>query len=211
LTDTQAADALGTRIDWKFALHLSLLPGKFDEKALCLFRGAVMRDSSNQYEYQVLIDRLISYAPSLNDRFQGLKSLELVSLVCSVNRLNRVHLVMNQALEALAARFPQWLRTIALPHWYGRYNPAIGLFDITILPEQQRFFMEEIGLDIGYLLEKVRQRSTREIGELNEIRSLKQVWLQELQTLSPVEPDRLELSSLKDCEHCSLRGAGERH
>jgi hypothetical protein len=158
-----------------------------------------------------LIDQLINYAPSLNERFQDLKSLELVSLVCSVNRLNRIHLAMNQALEALAARFPQWLRTIALPHWYGRYNPTISLFDITILPAQQRLFMEEIELDIRYLLEKVQQDSTREISELNEIRSLKQVWLQQLQTLKPLESDRLELLSPKDCESCSMRGAGGRY
>jgi transposase len=211
LTDVQAADALQTRIDWKFALHLSLLPGMFDKNALCLFRSAVVRDPRGQYEYQALIDQLISYAPSLNERFQDLKSLELVSLVCSVNRLNRIHLAMNQALEALAARFPQWLRTIALPHWYGRYNPTISLFDITILPAQQRFFMEEIELDIRYLLEKVQQDSTREISELNEIRSLKQVWLQQLQTLKPLESDRLELLSPKDCESCSMRGAGGRY
>jgi transposase len=211
LTDVQAADALRTRIDWKFALHLSLMPGMFDENALCLFRSAVVRDPRDQYEYQVLIDRLINYAPSLNDRFQALRSLELVSLVCSVNRLNLVHLAMNQALEALAARFPQWLRTIALPHWYGRYNPAIGLFDVTILPPQQRFFMEEIGLDIQYLLEKVRQDSTQEISELNEIKSLRQVWLQQLTTMKHLKPDRLELLSPKDCENCSLNGAGRRH
>jgi transposase len=211
LTDAQAVDALRTRIDWKFALHLSLLPGMLNENALCLFRGAVLRDSMNQYEYQALIDRLISYAPSLNDRFQGLKSLELVSLVCSVNRLNRVHLAMNQAIEALASRFPQWLRTIALPHWYGRYNPIIGLFDVTILPAQQRFFMEEIWLDIRYLLESVRQYSTREISELDEIRSLEQVWLQQLQTRKALDPDQLELLSPRDCENCSLRGTGGRH
>jgi hypothetical protein len=71
--------------------------------------------------------------------------------------------------------------------------------------------MEEIELDIRYLLEKVQQDSTREISELNEIRSLKQVWLQQLQTLKPLESDRLELLSPKDCESCSMRGAGGRY
>lgn len=208
LTDAQAGDALRTRIDWKFALHLSLLPKMLDEKALCLFRVGILSDAVGQHEYQELINRLVSYAPSLNDRFQRLRSLELVSLVCSVNRLNQVQQAMNRVLEILAARFPQWLRTIALPHWYGRYNPAIGKFDGTILPGQQRFFMEEIGSDIQHLLEKARQSGLREISELHEVRLLEQVWLQQLQTLEPLQPDWLELLSHKDCENCSQRGAG---
>jgi transposase len=31
LTDVQAVDAVRTRIDWKFALHLSLIPARFHE------------------------------------------------------------------------------------------------------------------------------------------------------------------------------------
>jgi transposase len=211
LTDAQASTAVGTRIDWKFALHLSLLPKPLDEKVPCLFRQEILRNPVGQYEYQILIDRLVRYAPSLNDRFQHLRSLELVALVCSVNRLNQVHQSMNRALEVLAARFPQWLRTITLPHWYGRYNPAIDRFHGTILPGGHPFLLEEIEADIQHLLDKVHQSGSREISELHEVKSLEQIWLQQLSASKPLPPGRLELLSHKDCESCSQRGAGGRH
>jgi transposase len=206
LTDGQASDALRTRLDWKFALHLSLLPRTLDQYALCRFREEILSDPLIQPEYQVLVDRLVRYAPSLQDRFHHLRSVELVSQVCWVNRLDEIQQAMNRVLEVLAVRFPQWLRTITLPHWYGRYYPGMGRSDGTILPGGQRFFMEEIGLDIQYLLEKIRQASSREIGELEEVRSLEHVWLHQLQAWKPSHPDHLELLSHQDCEDCSHKG-----
>jgi transposase len=206
LTDGQASDALRTRLDWKFALHLSLLPRTFDKHGLCQFREETLGDPGIQHEYQLLLNRLVHYASSLSGRFQDLRSIELISQVCWVNRLDEIQQAMNRVLEVLATRFPQWLRTITLPHWYGRYYAGMGRSDGTILPGRQRFFMEEIGLDIQYLLEKIRQASSPEIGGLNEVRSLEQVWSHQFQALKPLHPDRLELLSHEDCATCSHRG-----
>lgn len=210
LTDVQAIDAVRTRTDWKFALHLSLFPGSLHENALCRFRQQTLSDVISQREFQRLIDRLIALAPSLGHNFQNLSSLEVVSLVCSLNRLYRAQQAMNQALEVLAARFPQWLRKIALPHWYGRYNPTVPRLDVAILLGQQRFLIEEIASDIHHLLEKVDQSGSREISELPEVKLLEQVWLQQFQTLNQTRTDRLETLSLRDCELCSHKEAGRR-
>ena len=207
LTDAQASDALRTRIDWKFALHLSLLPRTLDEIVLCRFRERMLNHAIEQYAYQMLLDRLIRSVPLLASQLQLPGSLEMVSRVCSVNRLNQVHQAMNRVLEVLAARFPQWLRTIALPHWYGRYNPSLTKFDGSVLPHQQRSFLEEIGSDIQHLLERVHQSGSQEIGELYEIRLLEQVWLQQVETLKNDSP---KLFKNQNCKNCSLKTAGGR-
>jgi transposase len=206
LTDRQAADAMRTRIDWKFALHLALLPRMLDENALCPFRQGILSDAARQREYQLLIDQLVRFAPSLNNYFQDLESLELVSLVCSLNRLDQAQQAMKQALEALAAKFPQWLRQIALPHWYGRYNPATLRLDVAVLLSQQRFLMEEICSDIHYLLEKVPQSGSQELSGLLQINVLEQICLKQCQTLKEKQPDLLESLSPEDCNSCSHRG-----
>jgi hypothetical protein len=66
--------------------------------------------------------------------------------------------------------------------------------------------MGEIGLDIQYLLEKTRQASSREIGELHEVRILEQAWIHQFQSLKPFHPDSLESFNHKDCENCSHKG-----
>ena len=211
LTDVQSIDAVRTRTDWKFALHLSLFPANLHENALCWFRQQILSDAVRQREFQRLMDRLIVLAPTLNSNFQSLKSLEVVSLVCSLNSLHRAQQAMNQALEVLAVRFPQWLRKIALPHWYGRYNPTVHRLDVAILLGQQRFLMEEIASDIHHLLEKVDQSGSREISELHEVKVLNRVWTQMFPVTDQAPNHRLESLSIRDCDFCFHDGAGGRH
>jgi hypothetical protein len=118
---------------------------------------------------------------------------------------------MNQTLEVLAVRYSQWLRKIALPHWYGRYNPTAPRLDVAILLGQQRFFMEEIASDIHHLLENVHQSGSHEINELYEVQVLERVWTQQFQGRNLDQSLRLEALSLKDCEVCSHKGAGRRN
>jgi transposase len=211
LTDEQASDAVRTRLDWKFALHLSLLPQPLGEMALCQFRERILSNGMDAQAYQVLIDGLVRSVPLLDSRMGLPGSLEIVSLVCSVNRLNQFHQAMNRVLEVLAARFSPWLRAIALPHWYGRYNPASARFGGSILPDQQRFRIEEIGSDIQHLLEQVSQSGSPEIRELSEIRFLEQVWLQHLETVRLSPGNQLTLFDHTDCESCSQKTGGGRH
>jgi transposase len=178
LTDVQAVDAVRTRTDWKFALHLSLIPARFHEYEFCEFRQTLLTNSVHQSEFQRLMDRLSAFVPALQGNFQNLRSHEVVASVCSVNRLDHAQQAMNQVLQILAARSPDWLRTVALPHWYGRYNRAAPRLEVAVLLGQQRFLMEEIGADIHHLLEKVEQSGSRELGELDEVKALNQLWVQ---------------------------------
>ena len=98
LTDVQAVDAVRTRIDWKFALHLSLIPARFHEYVFCEFRQRILTDSVSQHEFQKLVDRLITLVPSLSNNFQNLNSLDAVAFVCSVNRLNHAQQAMHQVI-----------------------------------------------------------------------------------------------------------------
>ncbi len=208
LTDVQAVDAVRTRTDWKFALHLSLVPVRFHEYVFCEFRQRILTDPTSQYEFQKLLDRLITLIPSLSNNFQNLKSRDVVTFVCSVNRLDRAQQAMNQVLEILAARFPDWLRKTALPHWYGRYNRAIPRLDVALLLGQQHFLMEEIGADIHHLLGKVHQSGSSELAELEEIQALNRVWSREFKVPSVAPANWPE--NFKDCSTCAYRGAGRR-
>jgi transposase len=211
LTDAQAVDAIRTRIDWKFALHLSLIPATFYEGTLCKFRQRMLIDPASQSEFQKFVDRLITFVPSFQKNFHNLKSLEVVATVCSLNRLSHAQQAMNQTLEILAVKFPDWLRKITLPHWYGRYSPATSRLDVAILLGQQRFLMEEIGTDIHHLLEKIQQSGLQDLAEIYEVKTLDQVWLQQFKGPHSGSNSWPENLNLKDCNTCTLRWSGRRH
>lgn len=180
LTDMQAVDAVRTRIDWKFALHLSLLPVIFHEQELCSFRQRILIDPQNQGQFQKLIDRIGAFIPVRSQSLQDLKSVEAVSFVCLVNCLEHAQQATNDALAVLAAQFPDWLRRVALPHWYSRYNHATPRLEVALLLGQQRFFMEETRADIQHLLEEIRRSGVPEMSDLHEVKLLEQIWSAQL-------------------------------
>jgi transposase len=195
LTDAQAIEAVRTRLDWKFALHLPVYPPTIRESELCKFRQRTFQDQQFQSEFQCLVDHLVTFNPPLNDRFQSFIILELLSYVCSINRLNWMQSAMSQMLEVLAVRFPDWLRKVTLPHWYGRYSQTMtGDFY-----DQYEFSMEEIAADIDHLLDEIHRSSPLGVSELQEVKALEQVWKQQIK--KPLT-DKHEILKTKDCTSC---------
>jgi len=210
LTDAQAINAARTRLDWKFALHLPVYPPMFHERALCEFRRRILMNSLCQCEFQRLIDRLITFNPPLNNRFQDFKNLELVSTVCSVNRWDLIHESISKALEALACKFPIWLRNIALPHWYGRYSYITLGFNSTESHYQQELSIQEIGVDIHHLLDEIHRSSPPEISKLPEIKTLDHVW-QHLQKKYQTTDEMQGVFKWNDCDSCIYLTGGKWH
>ncbi|MGE5775987.1 MAG: transposase [Chloroflexota bacterium] len=206
LTDIQAVDAARTRLDWKFALHLSMFPARFHEYVFCEFRRKVLTETTSQHEFQRLVDRLNALVPSSNHDPQNVEGSGIATFVCTINRLNHAQQAMSQVLEVLAARFPDWLRKIALPRWYGRYNRVIPRLEVAILLGQQRFLMEEIGTDIQHLLKKIHQSGLSEMAELHEVERLDQLWTQQFKVLDPASNSYSENLNLIDCSICAYGG-----
>jgi transposase len=208
LTDIQAADAVQTRTDWKFALHLSLIPVMFHEDTLCQFRQKILIDPVSQHEFQKLTDQLAKFIPAIQNNTQNLSSVDVAAFVCSRNRLNQTQQAMQQALEVLAFRFPEWLRKVALPHWYGRYNHVTPRLEAATLLGQQRFFMKEMAEDIHHLLNEVQRSDASGVRELHEIKALDQIWKRQFQARNlNYWPEKL---SLDDCNTCPYKSAGRR-
>jgi transposase len=206
LADAQAIEAVRTRLDWKFALHLPVYPPTLQQSALCGFRQRALKDPQFQSEFQLLIDRFVTFNPPQNDRSEGFINLELLSYVCSKNRLNWIQVTMSQMLEVLAVRFPEWLRKVTLPHWYGRYNQTMSGFGVGNWPRQPEFSMEEIAADIDHLLDEIHRSSPHGIGQLQEVRALECIWKQQIKkSLS----DKYELLNPKDCAACILNTVGK--
>ncbi len=61
LSDRAAADAVRTRIDWKYALGLELEDPEFDHSVLCGFRARLAKqDGTADQLLQLILDRLVT-------------------------------------------------------------------------------------------------------------------------------------------------------
>ncbi|MBI5653247.1 MAG: hypothetical protein HZC40_22795, partial [Chloroflexi bacterium] len=111
-------------------------------------------------------------------------SNDAASIIRAVQVRNSLDLVgdaMRVALEALSAYWPEWMRDIALPHWYERYNVQFSTFRLPRAAASRAATLAAIQEDGRYLLQIVRQRDAPALAAtLMEIRKLETLWQSEL-------------------------------
>jgi transposase len=202
LTDTQAIEAVRMRIDWKFALHLPSYSPVFHESELCKFRQRILTNISYQREFEILIERFLPFNHPQIDKLRNCKSTDMIMMICSANRLSQVHEAMSQAIEALVRRNPEWLRTIALPHWYGRYNHTVPSFDLTATLSQQESLIQEIITDIHYLIEEKQRSGYTAINELQELKLLDFIWTLQTERASKLLSLKSQSHNISNCDLC---------
>jgi transposase len=123
LTDRLAAEAVRTRLDWKYLLGLSLDDPGFDHTVLAEFRGKVAEARLEQVALDALLGRLVSAGLVKAGGKQRTDSTHVVAAVAALNRLELAGESVRGAAEALAAAHPAWLeQRICVPDWTRRYG-----------------------------------------------------------------------------------------
>jgi transposase len=182
LPDRDAADAVRARIDWKYALHLSLTDIGFDASILCEFRERLAQHEAAQQMLEQVLQRLQELDLL---RKGGKQRTDATAVLAATELLNRVQLVaetMRLALEDLAAYRPAWLRSIALPHWYERYSLVLTGFRLPRTKEKQEALALEIAADGFHLLDAlVHPEAPSQAASLPAVMILAQVWQQQFE------------------------------
>lgn len=178
LADRRAADALRNRLDWKYALHLSPDYPGMDPWILCEFRKSLFKNSAARQAFQLMLNRLSDSELVQFSYVEWRNASEVLSAVCRLSRLERLIEAMRLALEALADRTPEWLRGVALPHWYKRYDHVLSTGLLPHLKEEQETIAAGIGTDALYLLEKAAQVNSN-LVMLAEVQVLWREWHQQ--------------------------------
>ena len=123
LTDRLAAEAVRTRIDWKYLLGLPLDDPGFDHTVLAEFRGKVADAGLEQVALDALLDRLAADGLVKAGGKQRTDSTHVVAAVAALNRLELAGESVRAALEALAAAHPDWLdQRVCVSDFARRYG-----------------------------------------------------------------------------------------
>jgi transposase len=125
LTDRQAAEAVRTRIDWKYALGLDLADPGFDDSILSEFRARVAGGGLDQVALDTLIERLAADGLVPARGKMRTDSTHVVSAVRDLNRLELAGESVRACLEALAVAAPHVVAHLLDESWGKRYAARI--------------------------------------------------------------------------------------
>jgi transposase len=180
LSDRQAADAVRSRIDWKYALSLELDDPGFDASILCEFRTRLLENGEERLLFDALLERFRAMGLVKARGRQRTDSTHVLAAARNLERLELVGEAMRRALNAMAVAAPGWLRSRARPEWALRYARP---FDDRWLPkgkEERREEAEQIGADGFELLVALLEGDAAPawLKELPAVETMRMVWLQ---------------------------------
>jgi transposase len=179
LSDRRAAEAVRSRIDWKYLLGLELTDPGFDASVLSEFRGRLVAGSAEQ----LLLDTLLTLCRErklLRPRGrQRTDSTHVLGAVRGLNRLECAIETLRAALNALASAAPDWLRAHADPDWGERYAGRAEEAHVPPGEATRRAFAEQVGRDGHYLLAAVTApEAPIWLREVPAVELLRRVWVQ---------------------------------
>jgi transposase len=179
LTDRQAADAVRTRIDWKYVLSLELTDTGFDFSVLSEFRGRLLTHEAERR----LFDRLLSLCRERGwIKARGKQRTDSTHVLAAIRTLRRLECVgetMRHALNVLAEVAPDWLLDHMDPQWAERYEKRFSDFRLPKEEKKRVELAETIGADGRRLLEWVyAEEKLPWLRELDAVQTLRRVWLQ---------------------------------
>ncbi len=181
LTDRQAADAVRGRIDWKYALGLSLTDAGFDASVLSEFRERLCQhDLSNK-----LLDLMVSHFKEHNLIKPGGKqrtdSTQVVAAIRQVNRLELVGETLRAALNEIAKVAPEWLKAIIDEDWFDRYSSRFDDYRLPKKKTEREQMALLMGRDGHYLMEQLGcgGKETANLRQLASVEILRRVWIQQ--------------------------------
>ncbi len=210
LTDAQAADAVRTRLDWKYLLALDLTDPGFDPSVLSEFRTRLLAGSIEER----LLDTLLAHF-----RARGLlkpggrvrtDSTHVLGAIRATTRLELVIETMRQALNTLALVAPAWLQPRVAPEWLDRYSTRADDYRLPKKEAERATYVQQVGADGFALLAAVDDPTAPLwLRQVPALQILRRVWIQNYsrtaeritwRDVNNIPPSSLFLSSPYDPE-----------
>ncbi len=180
LSDRQAADAVRSRIDWKYALGLELTDPGFDASVLSEFRSRLLTGDVTQ----LLFERLLAQVRErglLKERGRArTDSTHILAAIRTLNRLECVGETLRHALNTLATVAPDWLQNWTPSAWFDRYGRRFEEYRLPPGKAERYTLAEQIGGDGRILLAALERSDTPEwLRHVPAVETLRHVWDQQ--------------------------------
>lgn len=176
LTDRQAAEAVRSRIDWKYLLGYDLTDPGFHFSVLTEFRARLLDGGG-----EILLDKLLQRCREKDFlRERGKQRTDATHVLAAIRVMNRLELVgetMRATLNAIAVEAPVWLREVAPPEWYERYGRRIEDYRLPKSKEKRAAYAQRVGEDGFQLLDLLSEADApKGATSLPEVITLRLMW-----------------------------------
>ena len=180
LTDRQAADAVRSRIDWKYALGLELTDPGFHFSILSDFRARLVAHEATEQLLNAMLTRFKALDLLKVRGKQRTDSTHILAAVRMLNRLEQAGETLRYALNILAEQVPLWLKAQVPVEWFDRYGTHFEKQRLPTEKQEQEALAKTIGTDGYQLLTMVYDDAApSHVRELAAVQILRTVWLQQ--------------------------------
>lgn len=179
LTDRQAAHAVRARIDWKYALGLSLEDQGFDSSLLSDFRQRLLQENVQDLVLEPILQVCRERGWIKAGGKQRTDSTAVLAHLRSLSSLESVGEAMRATLNAIAELSPDWLEEHVNPAWFDRY---VHRFELARFPKEEskrKQLRQEVGNDVQQLLTLTQQSViSKQLQAIPEVQLLRQIFAQ---------------------------------
>jgi transposase len=218
LSDRAAADAVRSRIDWKYLLCLELTDSGFDHTVLSEFRSRLLEAGAEHLLFDTLLVKLREKGFLKARGRQRTDSTHVLGAIRAMNRLECVVETMRHALNCLAMVAPEWLRQHRREEWAERYVHRAEDYHLPTTKAKREAYAEVVGVDGWVLLTDVFAKdSPLWLREAPAVETLRRVWVQQYsyvdgairwRDVNNTPPSTLMISSPYDTEAHYARKSG---
>lgn len=194
LTDRQAADAVRSRLDWKYALSLDLTDSGFDHTVLSEFRTRLLRRGAEQRLLDVVLEQARTRGWLKERGQQRTDSTHVLAASRMLKRLEVVGETLRHTLNVLAEVAPVWLSSQQLPaEWVERYGRRVEEYRLPKGVAERERYANQVGADGWRILEALDDPATPPwLRDLPVVATLRQVWAQPYHPKEPEDPEGAE-------------------
>lgn len=191
LSDAQAADAVRSRIDWKYALALELTDPGFDSSVLSEFRDRLIDGAVEQRLFDTMLTVFRDHGLLTLRGHQRTDSTHVLAAIRALSRLELLGETLRHVLNDLAVHAPDWLRTWVPADWFDRYRHQISEYRLPAGKDARLRLTSQIGNDGRRLLTQLYNPATPpELVRRPAVQILRQVWIQQFYAVIPDQPMR---------------------
>ena len=185
LTDRQAAQMVGLRMDWKYALSLAPDDEGFDDSVLSQFRQRLIEQGAQDLVLEPLLAVCRAQGWLKSGGKQRTDSTHVLAAVRSLSSLESVGEALGAALNALGEIEPEWLLEHIEDDWLDRYVHRFELGRFPKAQSQREQLRRQVGRDVERLLQATEQpQAPQAVRALPQVQLLRQVWQQHYQEVN---------------------------
>ena len=180
LSDQQTAEAVRSRIDWKYALGLRLADPGFHYSILSTYRQRLLAGGAEQQVFEEMLTHFRQRGLLRARGQQRTDSTHVLAAIRDINRLECIGETLRHALNCLAVILPDWLAVQVTPDWFDLYGTRFEQYRLPRELVEQQALAERIGRDGQHLLVALDDPATPGyLRQIPAIQTLGRVWAQQ--------------------------------